>query len=220
MQRYAETRNREESEKLFIRIGFETGPLLSEKGELYGDAINMAARVAAETTRERILTTEATARRLEPDLVPYLRVWAANAALKNKSDAVELVELCWRKMTNATAEPEPPQKRCERAVITHGDKQYQLIRGAKPLTIGRSENNEIYIADPSSHISGSHGQIEFRGGQIELVDTSTNGTYVSIVGEPFKLVHKKRLALRDGGRMCLGRPPDDPAAVFLEFTVE
>lgn len=220
MQRHTGKRNADEDEKLFIRVGFESGPVLFQNNDVYGDAVNMAARVTAEATRERILVTRKVACVLEPELGPVLRVWTSAAALKNKPDTVELIELCWREMTVPNTNPEPTKKQQQRAVVTFAGRDYELSRGGKPLTLGREDANQIFIPDPTNHVSGSHGQIEFRGGQIELVDTSTNGTYVAFGAESFKLVHRARLALHGAGRMCLGRPPEDPEAIVLEFTIQ
>jgi len=50
-----------------------------------------------------------------------------------------------------------------------------LEPGGKPIKFGRGEANDLVIHDPSAFVSSSHGQIEFRGRAVEVVDTSRNG---------------------------------------------
>jgi hypothetical protein len=68
-------------------------------------------------------------------------------------------------------------------------------------------------------VSSSHGHIEFRGGVIEIVDTSRNGIYVKFDGEPLMRINQ-RAAIQASGYMTLGLPPDDPRAVRIQFTLE
>jgi len=94
-----------------------------------------------------------------------------------------------------------------------------LEPGGKPIKFGRGEANDLVIHDPSAFVSSSHGQIEFRGRAVEVVDTSRNGIYVAFGDGEFFLVDK-RLGLRASGRMTLGRAPHDDQAIVLEFKLE
>ncbi len=220
MQRRADVRNRFETEKLFLRIGFHSGPVLIEKGDLFGSTVNTAARVTAEAFRERILATRTAVERFPEKLLSLVRPWRS-AALRGKEASVELVELVWRESEGTVVRSKTmimgAKVHCLR--LDYRGKEHILKAGGKPIKFGRGGTNEIVIYDPTLCVSSSHGQVEFRGGMVEVVDTSRNGIYVVFDGEPGLRVNE-RLALRSSGHMTLGRPPDEPRAISLQFTVE
>jgi class 3 adenylate cyclase len=220
MQRRADVRNRFETEKLFLRIGFHSGPVLIEKDDLFGNTVNTAARVTAEAFRERILATRTTVARFPEELVSLVRPWRT-AALRGKESSVELVELVWREGDGTLIRSKTmmigAKIRCLR--LEYRGKEHILEPGGKPIKFGRGATNEIVVHDPTSCVSSSHGQIEFRGGIVEVVDTSRNGIYVVFDGEPPFRVNN-RLALHSSGHMTLGRRPQDPEAISLQFTIE
>lgn len=220
MQRSADIRNRFETEKLFLRIGFHSGPVLMEKDDVFGDTVNTAARVTGEATRERILATRPAAEQFSEELASLVRPWRS-AALRGKEASVELVELIWREgaETMMRSKTMTMGMKVGRLRLNYGGKECILEPGGKPIKFGRGETNDLVIYDPTSYVSNSHGQFEFRGEIIELVDTSRNGIYISFDGEPAFRVNK-RLALRASGRMALGRPSHDPQAISLQFTIE
>jgi hypothetical protein len=220
MQRLADLRNHSETEKLFLRIGFQTGPVLLEKEDVFGDTVNTAARVVAEAFRERILTTRATAEGFPPGVASLVRPWY-RAALKGKEALVDLVELTWREEGGTVVQSKTSfiPLRVGRVKLDYRGKEWLLQPSAKPIKFGRSDANEIVIDDPSSYVSNSHGQIEIRGGIAEVVDTSRNGIYVIFDGEPSVRV-AKRLALHSSGKMTIGRPPSDPQAIVITFVIE
>ena len=55
-----------ENHLLQLHMGLHCGPVLVEKGDVYGDVVNAAAYLTAMATAEQILTTDATERQLSP----------------------------------------------------------------------------------------------------------------------------------------------------------
>lgn len=223
MQRHATARAAGAEEALSLRIGFHLGPVTPEDGDFFGDTVNVAARVAGSATRDRILATRSAAQQLPEDLSSIVFPWGSEE-LKGKDEPVEVVELWWREdgvrpTRIAEKNPETGDTGPRRVTVVCQGRRYVLELGGKPLRFGRGDFNAIRIDDPTCHVSGSHGQIEFRGGKAELVDTSRNGIFVAFGDGPFFRV-SKRLLLRDQGRMSLGRPGDDPQAVIIEFSLE
>ena len=220
MQWHTEERNQSAAEKLYLRIGFHAGPVLQEHNDLFGDTVNTAARVAAEAFRERILTTRATVDMFPREFAAVVRSWRS-AALKGKDAKVDLMELVWRDGGTQVRHKTTitPMLEHNRLRIKFVEQECVLARGGGSITFGRGRTNDLVIADPSSYVSNSHGHIEFRGGVIEIVDTSRNGIYVEFKGEPVARINE-RIAVRASGSMTLGLPPHDPRAVRIEFMVE
>ena len=68
------------------------------------------------------------------------------------------------------------------------------------LIIGRSATADWSLPDPRSHISSRHCEIVYRHGAYQLVDTSTNGTYLNNSGD--KVSQPRTLA--DGDVIIIG----------------
>src|SRR2546421_8585246 len=52
--------------KLGVRIGFHCGPVLQKDDDIFGDTVNVAARLVAQATKGQILTSAETAEQLGP----------------------------------------------------------------------------------------------------------------------------------------------------------
>ena len=57
---------REEGPEIKVRIGMHYGPALLEKADVFGDAVNVAARMAAQAKGGQIITTKTTIDLLDP----------------------------------------------------------------------------------------------------------------------------------------------------------
>jgi adenylate cyclase len=81
---------------LAIRAGFHYGPALLEKGDVFGDAVNTAARMAGQAKAGQIVTTGATVDHLS-------ETWQAStrqidrSTVKGKRDPIALFEVIWQR---------------------------------------------------------------------------------------------------------------------------
>jgi len=76
------------------------------------------------------------------------------------------------------------------------------VFGVNGGTIGRAQDNDWVLPDPSRVVSGHHCEIEYRGGSYWIKDTSTNGVFVNDGDEPASV--SGPLILRDGDRLRIG----------------
>ena len=78
-----------------IRVGFHFGPALFEKGDVFGDAVNTAARMAGQAKSGQILTTSGTRDYMS-------EAWQAQtrqidtAKVKGKAAEIEMIEVLWQ----------------------------------------------------------------------------------------------------------------------------
>src|SRR5687768_8061707 len=56
-----------------VRVGFQTGPVLNQDGDVFGDTVNLAARLAQQAIREQIITSAETAAQLSEHYRACLR---------------------------------------------------------------------------------------------------------------------------------------------------
>ncbi|MBA1147258.1 type VI secretion system-associated FHA domain protein TagH [Ectothiorhodospiraceae bacterium WFHF3C12] len=69
-------------------------------------------------------------------------------------------------------------------------------------TIGRAENNDWSLPDPTQEISRCHARVRFVGGAFYLEDTSANGIFLG--DRQNRLSGRELLPLEDGQRLLIG----------------
>jgi type VI secretion system FHA domain protein len=62
--------------------------------------------------------------------------------------------------------------------LVPGTPQPLVMRGTS-MTLGRSDQNDVVLPDPDKVISGRHCAIEDHGGNVIVIDFSTNGTFLN-----------------------------------------
>jgi len=93
----------------------------------------------------------------------------------------------------------------------------EISRERPAATMGRQRHNDLVVQD--NRVSRSHARFEYRNGKFLLIDQSTNGTYVFIVGKKGMNLKQDELPIHGSGIIGLGRKvtPDSPQAIH--FTV-
>lgn len=206
--------------QIAVRIGLHFGEVLHEGGDVYGDAVNLAARVASLAKAHQILTTEATAAGLPPALRASTRSLGL-LRVRGKHDEIGLCEFIWQQdLSDVTVMPGlmRPYAAGARLLLHYHERDVEA--GARPeaLQLGRGDQNDVVIPHPL--VSRSHALIEYRHGKFVLKDRSTNGTYVCLEsGEKF-FVHHEELALHGSGLLGLGREPTDEDPDRIRFTCQ
>src|SRR5512143_1064462 len=94
MQLAVNTDNLHSAHPLYIRVGFHFGEVLYEEGDVYGDSVNVAARVTSITRTNQIMTTTAAVEALPAELLPKPRK-IMRAEFKGKQDAFDIYQVSW-----------------------------------------------------------------------------------------------------------------------------
>jgi len=191
--------------KLALGIGYHHGPVIQKETDVFGDTVNLASRLGEQAAQGQIITSQETADMLSPIYRPWLRKLGA-IEVKGRSDQVEICELVWRADDSATLIS-------KRRVTTEGVLKLKLkYRGGE--VVRRREKDAVVIGrDPAcglvvddDQVSRHHCTIERRGDKFVITDTSSNGTYVTIQGEPEVQLAREELALSKRGWICFGQP--------------
>ena len=203
--------------KLALGIGMHCGPVIEEHGDVFGDAVNLAARLVEQAARGQILLAGETAAALG-GLYRYSIRRLYSIAVKGRSDKVPLCELLWRSDAAVTVTPyltesAPPAQ----LTLKHRGKELVLGSGRDALTIGRGDDCGLVLADAQA--SRHHCTIQERNGHFVLVDRSTNGTFVTVAGEHEVLIAHDEFTLRKRGWISFGGPRD-AASDAAEFSCD
>lgn len=204
--------------KRMIRVGFHAGPVIEEKGDVFGDTVNVAARVAGLAKGMQIMTSRTTVDALPPALRASTRP-IASVAVKGKADLLVVCEVLWQEgddLTMAAGAVQAVEVPVQ-LVILHGALEVVLGADNPSVMIGRDPGSDVVIADPKA--SRQHARIEKRRDKFFITDQSSNGTYVTFAGEPEVALRREEALLRRSGRIAFGHSAGEPTADFVEFVV-
>lgn len=210
---------------LYFRVGFTHGAVVRrEDGDVFGDAVNVAARLCDMAQRGQILTTQATGESMHATLAQGLRVFD-QAMVKGVEQPITVMQLLWdrRAATQifiapqaelAAAGDEPLLRlRCGGSTVDISARQL-------PFTLGRDPACGLIVSSPC--VSRMHARIERHRGKLVLIDESTNGTYVLPAGTaPERPLYLRResFTLIDQGVFALGERPNAPGITPLHYEV-
>lgn len=205
-------------EPLTIRVGFRFGNVIQNGADLFGDTVNIAARMAGLALSGQVLMDAGTVSALSPRLRESTR--RINAMpVKGKTEPVQVHELLWQMSSDRTvimsaaiaagvASPREP-----RITITCGGKSAVF---KSTIYFGReAAGNDVVMTDAKT--SRRHAKIELRAGKFVLVDQSSNGTYdvISLANEI--CLKREELILYANGRFAFGHGTAEPGAEIVEF---
>lgn len=185
-----------------IKVGVHGGLVLIEDGDLFGDVVNVAARVISLAAADQVLTTVDTIEKVEDDHVPYRSLGVHG--VRGRDERLHIVEVLWRGETAQMTVMAPKV-----TPVTHpelevrvGDDVKVLESGSGTMSLGRGK--ECTLVVPSAAASRAHADILSRDGLFYLEDHSTNGTYVRPEGARDIFVHRGQVLLQGSGLIRLG----------------
>lgn len=206
---------------LSVRVGFHSGIVIPDGGDIYGHAVNLAARVAAFARVGEIVATASAVR----ELSPAHRAFASGIDridVRGIPERVEVHRLQWKDESEAVTrlasrgDYDTQPNRAEMTLrLSHGDSSLQVGSSRTTATLGRAEDNDIAVLNDEA--SRYHARIMYRHGQILLLDDSTNGTYVRKDGLAAFQVRRDSIVLDGRGVICLGAFPDAVGAELIAF---
>jgi len=202
--------------KRMIRVGFHAGAVIEEKGDVFGDTVNVAARMAGLAKGMQIMTTRATVDALPAALRASTRPIAA-VAVKGKAEELAVFEVLWQAGDDLTmaAGMQSVAAPVVELVLRHGGREVVLGAEHNSVMIGRDQACDLVIADPKA--SRHHAKIEKRRDKFFVTDQSTNGTFVTFAGEAEIALRREEAMLRRSGRIVFGHSAAEPTPDAIDF---
>lgn len=206
-----------EATTLAIRVGLHFGPAILEGGDVFGDAVNVAARMASQSKAGQIITTQTTIEKLSPQRRAGSR-FIDRAPIKGKKEEIEIYEIIWqeedvtRMATGLLSEEQKPQVRLK---VRYNDTEIELNKERSSLMMGRSTSCDLPINEKLA--SRQHVRIELRRDKFFIVDQSTNGTHVLIEGSDEAFLRREEMPLHGTGRISLGKGFSENPSEVVSF---
>jgi len=207
---------------LKLQVGLAQGEVVEMSGDVFGDAVNVAARLLDHAGDNETLATAS--------VVEQLGEWE-----RSRFRSLDKMQLRGRVEPVHVHLQEAVRRFGDTAATAYGD---MLIPVAEPegirlvwldlnriyagtslpVILGRSPQATYIIDD--TRVSRSHARIDWHGGTFQLVDLSYNGTYVRFDNDP-EIISLRRGActLHGSGVIGLGAPPSEPISPCVRFEV-
>jgi adenylate cyclase len=195
---------KDSANRLQLKIGFTWGSVILSKGDVFGDTMNVCARLVELANPEQILTSAPTVEALTPGLRARCRALFPTR-IKGKVEEVPVSEVMWR-YDPAVTEANLTRASFAKALQTSLKLIYRgnifIVNRSRPtIQMGRDESNDIVIV--SLFASRVHARVHTREGHFVLTDLSSNGTFLMIDDQSGE-VHLRREEAMLHGRGWIG----------------
>jgi adenylate cyclase len=205
-------------QQLAIRVGMDFGPVILKEGDVFGDCVNVAARMAALAKAGQIITTGGFVEKLPAEMRSMTRS-LDSLAVKGKVEEVAVYELMPVSSEDMTTLATRYAAKVQVTLrLRHGERELVPGPDVKAVKLGRDPSSDIMIDDRKA--SREHARIERRRDKYVLIDRSSNGTFVTFQGQAELVVRREEVILYGRGSLSFGHAyADDPAEV-VTFQIE
>ena len=209
-------------EHLTIKIGFTYGPVVLSGGDVFGDTVNVCARLVALANAQQVLTTQQTVEALSPTLRSCCRQMFP-IRVRGRHEEIIACNVLWRSDPDVTeinlaGAALARTKETVLKITYQGELRVERADGAG-LRIGRDKENNLVVE--SHFASRVHARVFARDGHFVLADQSSNGTYLLADGNSAEiLLRREEAVLGDRGWIGLGNSAMRHGDHALRYRVE
>jgi adenylate cyclase len=211
---------------LRIHGGLHFGQIVLADGDIYGEAVNLTARLAALANAGEALLSRSFFDQLPPRETACLQP-LDQFRLKGVSSPIQIYSLVdddtavqtqifTRPTEPPVALPRWPEASEVTLVLTHQHGSRRCGE-TESMLIGRSDDCDIVLSRP--WISRRHAMVTVRDGKAMLEDRSSSGTYVAIGGGHELLLRRESIMLTGTGVISPAVHPARPEAEPIRFEI-
>jgi hypothetical protein len=206
---------------MHIRVGFHYGDVIREEGDVFGDTVNVAARVAAITRASQIMTTQAVVDALSPESREKTRQ-IMRAEFRGKQEQFDISLVVWEMDDMMSTRIGTPAFRkvpdnFDELLLRFRDQELRVNKERRCVVLGRGDACDLVVMN--NFASRQHLRIELRFGKLVAVDQSTNGTYFRFDDGHVTRAAREEITLYGKGSLSLGQIFADNTADLVEFSV-
>ncbi len=209
-----------EKHPINIRVGFHHGKVIQEANDVFGDAVNVAARMTGYAKRNQIITNSVTFRQ-SPDSNQLKHRSLGKSKIKGKLLPVEIVEILWQQdisqitRISSALDLKAPQPKLK-LELELSDVNQVMTDQSPMKTIGRGDDCDLQLSTPMA--SRLHGEFQVSSGSFRYTDQSTNGTWLSMGGKPVR-IHRDTVVLQGEGALAFGEDDFSDGANILKYKI-
>lgn len=206
-----------------VKVGFHAGEVVLKDDDVFGDAVNVAARLTGLAKASQVLTTRDTVNTLPQD-APFAFRDLGPARVRGRREVIDLVELLWQTDSGVATAQVKAYRPTGHGWLTleYQRNRVEIDESRLPFVMGRGDESDLVVSHEA--VSREHAKIRLGSDRFVLIDCSTNGTYVSRdpSEEPVR-IHREQVPLSGRGVIGLGVDPSEvtdhhEAVVRFAFT--
>lgn len=202
-----------------VRVGFHIGEVIPDAGDVYGNTVNLAARVAQFAEANEICMSDAAVASLSHKHRPNVH-YLDKISFKGVDKPLALYRIHWQEDVAHTVVATDQQLREYRhtspCLTLHcGDRHCVLNAADTVLSFGRASDNDFVIDHESA--SRRHATLEMQDGRFLLIDSSTNGIYILRKDQEPEFFRRESVNLVGAGVIGLGFNPEDAPAFAIRY---
>jgi len=173
---------------------------------VFGDNVNITARIASLAKSDQIIATCETVEQLPQDLRSKIRA-LGRIKVRGKQKHVEIIEVLWKEdFSELTIMPgtiQDERKPRSTLFLKYADQEIEVKDADTTVELGRGEQNTVVIQNGT--VSRAHASIKHQQGKFVLIDHSANGTFISSKHGEISYVHRNEIPLHSQGEISLGQ---------------
>jgi len=198
-----------------IKIGFHVGPVIFADGDVFGDTVNLAARVLARAGAGEILLTGPSVEAIRAEHKANLSL-LDTTVVKGRPEPVEIYRVISDEKNVTIIVPSARVIERRKAVIfSYQGNDLRHDTRASPLLIGRDAGCRIVVE--SEWASRRHCTIDVQRDRFMLTDHSSNGTFIVEEGAAPQIVKREAANLAGSGVISLGITPDEKPDCVIRY---
>lgn len=206
---------------IHIRIGFNYGDVIIEPDDVYGDTVNVAARITAITRARQISTTQAVIDAL-PLVLRKQTHKIRRAEIKGKHEQLDIFQVDWEtddmsRTRIGEATLRMPPKAGGELTLNYHDQILKINERRKNALFGREDGCELIVRNNFS--SRQHARVEFRFGKFIFTDQSTNGSFIRFTDGQEVSIMREATVLHGSGLISLGQNFSENPVELINFSV-
>ena len=198
-------------DRLRVHIGISAGPAVVTEGDVFGDVVNVAARLEKQAGPGEIILSGQAYEGLSADRRRATQM-LDEVVLHGRPSRMPIYRYLW-KAEDATALAKATlQPQAAALHLRYQGRDFVVNADCPKLRVGRAADTDIVIG--TDVVSRYHAEISMRGDKFFLHDSSRNGSYVRAGGIPAVRVAREECLLSEAGDIRLGA--EDTAPIHYE----
>jgi adenylate cyclase len=211
---------------LAIHVGLHFGRIIRARGDVFGDAVNTTARLAALAKPGEILVSQNLVEQLPTVDSRVLRVLdhitfkgkmapTKVYALTREGDASR-TEVAINHVAGHTRTQHQHSTPNVELITRYAGQEWSCSEG-DTLTIGRAVECDVIVGQP--WVSRQHLVLSVQRGKVQIADQSSSGTYVFMTDGYEFFIRRELVLLTGSGVISPAMPPKETQAELIRYEV-
>src|SRR3954471_25028596 len=206
-----------------IKVGYNYGPVVLKDRDVFGDTVNVCARLVSLANPQQVLTTRQTVDSLSEELRGRCRELYATK-VRGRQGEVKVCEVLWRSDPDKTRVDNFGTDTSPKATWTYVLKltlagETFTVDDSATARIGRDASNEVVVNVENA--SRLHARIYTRDGHFVIADQSTNGTFLMVDGTTREVrLRRTEAVLGERGWIGIGKTAANHGDHVVRYRLE